>query len=143
MTTFQYCSFIVPNLDGAKEFFSAYLNFEVVSSGGPFYSENDDRMNRIYGVPERATGRSVLLQNGALKLELTEWKTYDETLNPLRESTIPGAALALEVDDLDNLIGQLSGVRGVRFLETSPAGFAYCQTPYGLQLRLSARTVFV
>ena len=28
----------------------------------------------------------------------------------------------------------------VRDLETSPVGFVYCQTPYGLQLRLSGRT---
>ena len=91
-------------------------------------------------MPERATGHSTLLQNGPLKLELTEWKTYGEALNPLRESTIPGCALAFEVDDLDAMVAQLSGLRGIRFLETSPEGFVYCQTPYGLQLRLSGRT---
>ena len=68
MTTFQYCSFIVPDLDGATEFFSAYFDFQVLSTAGPFQSDSDDRLNRIYGVPERATGRSVLLQNGAMKI---------------------------------------------------------------------------
>ncbi len=143
MTTFQHCSFIVPNLDGAIEFFSAYFEFQLLFRGEPLESDNDDRLNRIYGVPERATGRSAVLQNGPLKLELMEWKTYGEAMNPLRESTIPGCALAFEVDDLDYTIGQLSGVRGLRFMETSPDGFVYCQTPYGLQVRLSGRTVRV
>ena len=143
MTTFQHCSFIVPDLDGAVQFFAAYFDFQLLSSSGPLESENDDRLNRIYGVPERATGRSAILQNGPLKLELMEWKTYGEALNPLRESTIPGCALAFEVDDLDYAIGQLSDVRGIRFLETSPDGFVYCQTPYAIQLRLSGRTVRV
>ncbi len=143
MTTFQYCTFIVPDLDGAVEFFSAYFDFQLLSSAGPYHSENDDQLNLIYGVPERATGRSAFLQNGPSKLELMEWKTYGEALNPLRESTIPGCSLTFEVDDLDYMVGQLSGVRGVRFLETSPDGFVYCQTPYGVQLRLSSRTVRV
>lgn len=133
---------MVPDLNGASEFFRAYFDFEVISSQGPFQA-GDDRLNRIYGVPERATGHSVLLRNGGMKLELTAWETYGEALNPLRESSIPGCALAFEVDDLDYMVGQLSGVRGVRFLETSPDGFVYCQTPYGLQLRLSGKTVSV
>lgn len=141
MPTFQHCSFIVPDLDGAIEFFQAYLDFQLHSTTGPMESASDDRLNRIYGVPDRAVGRAALLQSGPLKMELVEWKTYGEALNPLRESSIPGCALAFEVEDLDALTGQLSGVRGLRFLETSPDGFVYCQTPFGLQLRLSGRTV--
>ena len=142
MPTFQHCSFIVPDLDGAAEFFQAYLDFQLLSTAGPLQAGEDDSINRIYGVPERAVGRTALLQNGSLKVELTEWKTYGEALNPLRESSIPGCALAFEVEDLEGMMAQLSGVRGLRFLETSPAGFVYCQTPFGLQLRLSGRTVF-
>ncbi|MEO6759617.1 MAG: VOC family protein [Saprospiraceae bacterium] len=141
MTTFQHCSFIVPNLDGAVEFFRAYFDFQLLAQSGPIEA-GGDTLNRIYGVPERATGHSAVLQNGPLKLVLFEWKTYGEAINPLRESTIPGCALALQVDDLEGMIGQLSGVRGLRFLETSPEGFVYCQTPSGIMLRLSGSTVF-
>lgn len=140
MTTFQHCSFIVPDVDAAAEFFAAYLDFQQIATAGPFQS-SDNKLNLVYGVPERATGRSITLQNGPIKLELTEWITYGEPLNPLRESSIPGCSLSFEVDDLDMMIAQLNGARGVRFLQTSRDGFVYCQTPSGIQLRLSGRTV--
>ena len=143
MTTFQYSSFIVPDLDAAVEFFTAYFDFQQIATAGPLQSENDDSLNLIYGVPERATGRAVMLQNGPAKLELVEWITYGEALNPLRESSIPGCSLSFEVADLEMMVAQLNGVRGLRFLEASPNGFVYCQTPFGIQLRLSGRTVLV
>lgn len=141
MTTLQHCSFIVPDLDAAVEFFTTYFDFQLRSTAGPFHSDSDDSLNLVYGVPERATGRSALLQNGPAKLELVEWLTYGEALNPLRESSIPGCSLSFKVDDFEMMVAQLNGARGVRFLETSPDGFVYCQTPFGIQLRLSGRTV--
>ncbi len=142
MTTLQHSSFIVPNLDAAVEFFMAYFDFQKIADGGPFHSESNT-LNLVYGVPERATGRSAMLQNGPAKLELVEWITYGEPMNPLRESSIPGCSLSFEVDDLDMMIAQLNGARGVRFLQASRDGFVYCQTPFGIQVRLSGRTISV
>ncbi len=139
MTTFQHSSFIVPNLDAAVEFFTAYFDFQQISKGGPYQSESTT-LNLVYGVPERAVGRSVMLQNGPAKLELVEWMTYGEALNPLRESSMPGCSLSFEVDDLDMMIAQLNGAHGVRFLQKSRDGFVYCQTPFGIQVRLASRT---
>lgn len=131
-----HCSFVVPDLDAAVNFFVTYFGFTQVSSHGPIQFTTGDYLTRTFAVPERAIGRRAIIQQGAAQLELVEWIMYGEPLNPLRESSFPGCQIALLVPDLTETMATLSGIPRMRFLEMSPDGFVYCFTPYGFQLRL-------
>jgi hypothetical protein len=135
-TTLDHCSYVVPDLDAAVQFFGTYFGFEVVSTHGPLQA-SDDQLTRVFAVPARAVGRWAFLQCGATRLEFVEWKVYSEALNPLRESTVPGCHIALRVADLDATVAELRNIPRMRFLEPSADGsFVYCLTPYGFQLQL-------
>lgn len=136
-TRLAHCSFVVPDLDAAVQFFTNWLGFELLSEEGPIQSEHDDRITRQYAMPDKAVGRAALLRQGGQHLELREWEVYGQGLNPLRESTVPGCSIALRISNFDATLAQLKQIPRMRFLETNQeAGFVYCFTPYGIQLQL-------
>ena len=131
-----YCSFIVPDLDAALNFFTNWLGFEVVSEEGPF-SDSGDRITRQYAMPEKAVGRAALLRLDGQQIELREWEVYGQGLNPLRESTVPGCCIALRLPDFERSLEQLKQIPRMRMLEVNEEeGFVYCFTPFGVQLLL-------
>jgi catechol 2,3-dioxygenase-like lactoylglutathione lyase family enzyme len=134
-TSVDHISFVVPILDEAVNFMVDYLGFEILSQDGPIQFD-DDRLTRIYAIPSHAVGRFAMLQHGDQKIELVEWVNWGEPINPLRESTISGCHITLEVPDLDEAIQTLKMVHRMRFLEQHPDGFVYCFTPFGFQLKL-------
>ncbi|MEI6408083.1 MAG: VOC family protein [Bacteroidota bacterium] len=131
----DHISLVVPILDDAVKFMIDYLGFEILSQDGPIHYD-DDRLTRIYAVPDHAVGRFAMLKLGNQKIELVEWVNWGEPINPLRESTISGCHITLEVPDLDEAIQTLKMVNRMRFLEQDPDGFVYCFTPFGFQLKL-------
>lgn len=126
---------IVPDLDAAVQFFTNFLGFNVVRNTGPIVA-SDDTVARVYGMPERASGRMTLLESNGQHLELAEWASWGQTINPLRESSVPGAQVCVQVGDLDQAVNTLSTIPRMRFLERSPNGFVYAATPYGFMLCL-------
>ncbi len=131
-----YCSFIVPDLDAAVQFFTTSLGFEVLSEEGPI-SDSGDRITRQYAMPDKAIGRSTLLGQKGQQLELREWEVYGQGLNPLRESTVPGCSIAIRVPDFERTLEQLKQIPRMRLLEVNyEQGFVYCFTPFGVQLQL-------
>jgi|GEM_PF-1400970 len=136
-TRLAYCSFVVPDLDAAVQFFTTWLGFNVVSEEGPIQSDSDDCITRQYAMPERAVGRSILLAQGGQQIELREWVVYGQGLNPLRESTVPGCSIALRIAHFDAALEQLKQIPRMRMLEINQeAGAVYCFTPFGVQLLL-------
>ena len=136
-TRLAYCSFVVPDLDAAVQFFTTWLGFDILSEEGPIQSDSDDRITRQYAMPERATGRSSLLGLGGQQIQLREWVVYGQGLNPLRESTVPGCSIAVRVARFDATLEQLKQIPRMRLLEINrEAGFVYCFTPFGIQLQL-------
>lgn len=132
----DHVSYVVPDLDAAVQFFVKYFGFKVVSQDLPIQSGVDDRITRQYAMPERAVGRFAMLQLGGQQLELAEWKTFGQALNPLRESTVPGCHIALRVPDVQLALTALKSVSRMRFLELSDNGSVLCFTPFGFQLQL-------
>lgn len=131
-----YCSFVVPDLDAALDFFTNWLGFEVVSEEGPL-SDGGDRITRQYAMPEKAIGRSALLNQGGQQIELREWEVYGQGINPLRESTVPGCSIALRLPNFASSLEQLKQIPRMRLLEVNhEEGFVYCFTPFGVQLLL-------
>jgi catechol 2,3-dioxygenase-like lactoylglutathione lyase family enzyme len=136
-TRLAYCSFVVPDLDAAVQFFTTWLGFELLSEEGPVASGSDDRITRQYAMPDKAIGRFALLGQAGQQIELREWVVYGQGLNPLRESTVPGCSIALRIANFDAAIAQLKQIPRMRILEINhDAGFVYCLTPYGFQLQL-------
>lgn len=136
-TQLAYCSFIVPDLDAAVQFFNTWLGFEIVSEVGPIQAESGDLITRQYAMPDRAIGRSTLLRLGGQQIELREWKVYGQGLNPLRESTVPGCSIAIRVQHFDATLIQLKQIPRMRLLEINPeSGSVYCFTPFGVQLQI-------
>ncbi len=133
----NHVSIIVPDLDAACSFFTDFLGFNHLQSTGPI-SADDDTINRVYGLPERAVGRMAVLELNGQKIALEEWKSWGQAINPLRESSVPGVHISIRVADLDAAVNTLSTIPRIRFLERSPNGFVYCATPYGFQLRLGS-----
>ncbi|MBK8425437.1 MAG: hypothetical protein IPL27_05375 [Lewinellaceae bacterium] len=143
-TRLAYCSFVVPDLDAAVQFFTTWLGFDILSEEGPVQSDSDDRITRQYAMPERATGRSSLLGLGGQQIQLREWVVYGQGLNPLRESTVPGCSIAVRVAHFDTTLEQLKQIPRMRLLEINrEAGFVYCFTPFGIQLQLLREDVGV
>lgn len=132
----DHVSYVVPDLDAAVQFFVKYFGFKVVSQDPPIQSATDDRITRQYAMPERAVGRFAMLQLGGQQLELAEWKTFGQALNPLRESTVPGCHIALRVPDVQLALTALKSVARMRFLELADNGSVLCFTPFGFQLQL-------
>jgi len=132
----SHCSFVVPDLDAAVQFFTSRLGFSILSEEGPI-SDAGDRINRQYGMPDKAIGRSTLLELSGQRIELREWEVYGQGLNPLRESTVPGCCIAIQVSDLGHTMEQLKQIPRMRMLEVNhEQGFVYCFTPFGVQLLL-------
>ncbi|MBL7783451.1 MAG: VOC family protein [Saprospiraceae bacterium] len=133
---FSHTTFVVPDLDAAVQFFTATLGFSIISESGPI-SDAGDRINRQYGMPDKAIGRATLLEHSGQRIELREWEVYGQGLNPLRESTVPGCNIAIQVPDLDHTMQQLKTIPRMRMLEVNhEEGFVYCFTPFGVQLLL-------
>lgn len=131
-----YCSFIVPDLDAAVQFFTTSFGFETVCQEGPF-SDSGDLITRQYAMPEKSVGRSTLLRQQNQQIELREWKVYGQGLNPLRESTVPGCCIALRIPHFEQSLEQLKQIPRMRLLEINQEeGFVYCFTPFGVQLLL-------
>jgi catechol 2,3-dioxygenase-like lactoylglutathione lyase family enzyme len=136
MSQLAYCSFIVPDLDAAVQFFTSQFGFSVVSEEGPI-SDAGDRITRQYAMPDKAIGRSTLLQQNGQQIELREWEVYGQGLNPLRESTVPGCSIAIRVSNFEHTLEQLKQIPRMRLLEINhELGFVYCFTPFGIQLKL-------
>lgn len=131
----DYTSYVVPDLNAAVRFFSEYFGFQAVQFAGPI-SASDNRLTRQYAIPERAEGRSAMLDCGGVHLELVQWTVHGQALNPLRESSTPGTYLAICVTDVDGAVAALKNVPRLRVLETDPSGAVTCFTPFGFQLRI-------
>jgi catechol 2,3-dioxygenase-like lactoylglutathione lyase family enzyme len=131
----DHTSYVVPDLNAAVRFFSEYFGFEAIDFAGPV-SASDDRLTRQYAIPERAEGRSAVLDCGGTRLELVQWTVHGQALNPLRESSAPGTHLAIRVADVSEAVAMLKSVPRLRVLETDPSGAVTCFTPFGFQLRL-------
>lgn len=132
----DHCSFVVPDLDAAVQFFQTYFGFQLLSTQAGLEFQGD-QTTRVFAMPPSATGRSARLQAGTSVIELKEWKAGGEAINPLRESSVPGCHIALLVPDMDAVIAELRNIPRMRFLEPAPDGsFVYCFTPYGFQLQL-------
>ncbi len=132
----DHVSYVVPDLDAAVQFFVQYFGFQVIAQDEPVQSATDDRITRQYAMPERAVGRFAMLQFGGQQIELAEWKTFGQALNPLRESTVPGCHIALRVPDVDLAMKRLKSISRMRFLEVVENGSVLCFTPFGFQLQL-------
>ena len=132
----DHVSYVVPDLDAAVQFFVKYFGFKLLAQDPPIQSAFDDRITRQYAMPERAIGRFAMLQFGGQQIELAEWKTYGQALNPLRESTVPGCHIALRVPDVAAAMTVLKTISRMRFLETTENGSVLCFTPFGFQLQL-------
>lgn len=131
-----YCSFIVPDLDAAVDFFVNRLGFEIRSEEGPL-SDAGDRITRQYVMPEKAIGRATLLSQGGQQIELREWVVYDQGINPLRESTVPGCSIALRLTHFERTLEELKQIPRMRMMEVNQEeGFVYCFTPFGVMLLL-------
>ena len=143
MIQLDHCSFVVPDLDAAVEFFTNWLGFELVSQKGPVQSPDDDRITRTYTMPRQAVGRWAFVQLGSAKIGLAEWKSHGTAINPLRESSAPGACIVLRVDDLEGTVANLKNIPRMNFMEMSEEGFVYAITPYGFQIQLIRSNVAV
>lgn len=132
----DHCSFVVPHLDNAVDFFCTWLGFDIVAQKGPVQSADTDHITQTYAMPRNAVGRWKILQKGASRIGLVEWQVYGSSLNPLRESSVPGCCIALQVDDLVSAVDQLKTIPRMNFLEMNQEGFVYCITPFGFQLQL-------
>ncbi len=132
-----HCSFVVPDLDAAVQFFTSWLGFEVVSESDPIKSDHDDLITRQYAMPDRAVGRAALLSKSSQQIELREWEVYGKGVNPLRESTVPGCSIAIQITDFEAALDQLKQIPRMRMLEINQEqGFVYCFTPFGILLKL-------
>jgi catechol 2,3-dioxygenase-like lactoylglutathione lyase family enzyme len=132
----DHCSFVVPDLDAAVQFFQTYFGFQLLSERSGLELQGD-HTTRVYAMPPSATGRSARLLAGASVIELRAWNAGGEAINPLRESSVPGCHIALAVPDLEAVIAELRNIPRMRFLEPAPDGsFVFCFTPYGFQLQL-------
>jgi hypothetical protein len=139
-TQYDRAGYVVPDLDAAVDFFTNTLGFDLVSQTGPVQA-SDDQINRVYAMPERAVGRMALVQSGNVMIELLEWKTYGEALNPLRESSVPGCYIGLSVPDVDLAVQSVSDIPRMRVLDKNDDGSVLCFTPFGFQIRFSSSNV--
>lgn len=132
----DHCSFVVPDLDAAVDFFIHWLGFDLTSQKGPVQSPDSDQITRTYAMPRHAVGRWAFLHKNGVKLGLVEWKSYGTGINPLRESSVPGCSIALRVHDLEGTVASLKNIPRMNFLDMSNEGFVYAITPYGFQIQL-------
>jgi hypothetical protein len=139
----DHCSFVVPDLDAAADFFTNWLGFDLVSQKGPVQSPDNDHITRTYTMPRQAVGRWAFLQKGAAKLGLVEWKSYGTGINPLRESSAPGACIVLYVGDLEGTVATLKDIPRMNFMDMSSEGFVYATTPFGFQIQLIRANVAI
>lgn len=139
----DHCAFVVPDLDAALDFFTNWLGFDLVSQKGPIESPDDDRITRTYTMPRHAVGRLAIVQKGAAKIGLSEWKSHGTAINPLRESSAPGACIALRVGDLEGTVAALKNIPRMNFMDMSSEGFVYAITPYGFQIQLIRADVLI
>lgn len=135
-TQLDHCAYVVPNLDAAVDFFTNWLGFQLVDTKGPIQSPENDHITRTYAMPRNAVGRMAFVQKNGFKIGLTEWASYGAGINPLRESSVPGACIALRVDDLNAAIAALKTIPRMNFLDNSGEGFVYAITPFGFQIQL-------
>lgn len=132
----DHCAYVVPDLDAAVEFFTQWLGFELESTKGPVASPGDDRITRLYAMPRNASGRWAFVRQGNTRIGLAEWQSYGNGLNPLRESSVPGCCITLQVQDMEDAVAQLRNIPRMNFMEMSSEGFVYAITPYGFQIQL-------
>lgn len=137
----DHCSYVVPNLDAAVDFFTNWLGFDLVSRKGPVQSPDSDKITQTYAMPRQAVGRWAFVQKGGAKLGLVEWQSYGTGINPLRESSVPGCSIALRVRDLEGTVASLKNIPRMNFLEMNPEGFVYAITPYGFQIQLIRESI--
>jgi len=146
----DHVAFTVPDLDEAVRFFVHVLGAEELyrSSRGPdaqFMPENFD-------VPEDASLTLAMLRMPPnLNVELFEWNSSERRAAFPRHSDAGGHHLCFVVDDVDQAIGTLRQIAGVRLLGDrkevagdSPrvAGnrWTYFLTPWGLLMEIVDRS---
>ncbi len=132
----DHCSFVVPDLDDAVNFFTNWLGFHLTGQAGPVQSPDTDHVTRTYAMPRQAVGRWAFVEQGSVKIGLVEWRSYGTGINPLRESSVPGCSIAIRVPDLEGTVATLKNIPRMNFLDMSSEGFVYAITPYGFQIQL-------
>lgn len=135
-SSIDHCAYVVPDLDAAVNFLGTYFGFQTLWTRDAIHLSGDQNTS-VYAMPSSATGRSARLQLGATQLELREWKVSSEALNPLRESSVPGCHIALQVPDLQTAMAELRNIPRMRFMQPEPqGGSVFCFTPYGFAILL-------
>lgn len=146
----DHVAFTVPDLDEAVGFFVDVLGAEELyrSRRGP----DPDFMPVNFHVPVDASLQlSMLRLPPNLNVELFQWQTEDQRLQPPRPSDRGGHHLCFVVEDVDRAISHLRGIPGVQILgerkevsadSPSVAGnrWTYFTAPWGLTMEIVDRS---
>jgi len=133
---YNHAGFGVPSVAEAIEFFTRVLRLKVVREG-VIESPGDDKMRGWFDVAPEARVKLAFfeLPDGS-RFEVVEWSAPDQaTIMPLN-SDYAGRHIALSVTDLEAATAYLCAQPGVTVMETSPLGFAYFRTPFGMYIQL-------
>lgn len=132
----DHVGFVVTELDAAVRFFVDVLGFEEIDRRGELGEADGDRMNRLFGVHPRSTGRFRFLQLGSMRVELLQWSAPDQRTEVPRNADVGGRHLALSVNNIDGFLARISAESGVVVRERNDLGFYYISTPFGLEIQL-------
>jgi glyoxylase I family protein len=145
LTRVDHVGITVPDLDQAREFFEDLLGFEYLYKLGPLRDDEGKWMTEHLNVhPRTVAPRIYFFRIGDQAiLEVFEYQSPDQRLEPPRNSDIGGHHLALYVDDMDVAVAELRR-RGVRVLGEPTASkgphegqrWIYFVSPWGLHCEL-------
>ncbi|EPD68806.1 MULTISPECIES: VOC family protein [Streptomyces] len=145
LTRVDHFGITVPDLDQARAFFEDVLGFEYLYRLGPLRDDTGHWMSEHLNVHDRATSPRIYFFRigGQAILEVFEYESPDQRLEPPRNSDIGGHHLALYVDDIDAAAADLRE-RGLRVLGDPTASkgphegqrWVYFLSPWGLQCEL-------
>jgi glyoxylase I family protein len=134
----------VPDIDEATAFLVDVLGFEYLYTLGPL-ADDGDWMQTHLNVHPRAVAKKIRFFRcaGSPVLEVFEYDSPDQQVNPPRNSDHGGHHVALYVDDLDAAVRHLHD-RGVRILGAPTASrgphqgqrWVYFMAPWGAQFEL-------